>query len=424
MDQLAVMRADVAIVGAGPAGALLALLLVRQGVRVTLLEKHTDFDRAFRGNTLNPATQRLLDRLGLLDAVRALPHVSTSHFTAVTPGGEIRFADFAEWADRAGAPFGEVVMTPQRCFLPLVLDAAARHDGFTLVTGADVHDLVWDENGAGSSPVRGVRYERNGEGHEIRAGLTIACDGRHSRVRTLGGLAVERRPAPIDVLWFHLPKRPSDTLSEGGDVGKEAVIDEVAGAYFRFGPGTMVALMDAGERWQVGLIIAKGALSELKAQGLDAFRARIAATVPDVADQLVTLRSWDETALLSIETSRLRRWYRPGLLCLGDAAHAMSPVGMVGINLAIQDAEATAEHLGPALRAGTVSAADLAAVQRARQQPIRLAQTVQDLVHRLVMRPALRGPKAYRFPAPVRALLTWPPLRRRATHLIAEGRLW
>ncbi|MEL6444691.1 MAG: FAD-dependent monooxygenase [Bacteroidota bacterium] len=401
---------DAVVVGAGPAGALLALLLARQGVRVTLLEKYTDFDRAFRGNTLNPATLRLLDHLGLLDVVRRLPHVSTTHFTAVTPEGTIRFADFAEWAAHADSPHGEVVMTPQRCFLPLVLDAAAQHDGFTLVTGADVQELI-EHEGA----IRGVRYERKGVTHEVRAPLTIACDGRHSRVRTLAGLQVERRPAPIDVLWFHLPKRPHDA----------ATMDEAAGAYFRFGPGTMVALMDAGERWQVGLILAKNALLDLKVQGLDAFRARIAATVPDVADRLDTLRSWDETALLSIETSRLKRWHRPGLLCLGDAAHAMSPVGMVGINLAIQDAEATAARLGPKLVAGhDITDADLAAVQRQRQGLIRLAQTVQDLVHRLVMRPALRGPDAYRFPAPVRTLLTWSPLRRRATQLIAEGRLW
>ncbi|MEM6785615.1 MAG: FAD-dependent monooxygenase [Bacteroidota bacterium] len=400
---------DAVLVGAGPAGALLALLLVRQGVRVTLLEKHTDFDRAFRGNTLNPATLRLLDRLELLDAVRALPHVVTTHFTAVTPEGELCFADFAEWADRADVPYGEVVMTPQRCFLPLVLDAAAQHDGFTLVTGADVQEVI-----EADGEVRGACYERDGVVHEVRAALTVACDGRHSRVRTLAGLHVERRPAPIDVLWFHLPKRPHDA----------ATMDEAAGADFRFGPGTMVALMDAGERWQVGLILAKDTLPELKAQGLDAFRARIAATVPDVADRLDTLRSWDETALLSIETSRLKRWHRPGLLCLGDAAHAMSPVGMVGINLAIQDAETTAAHLGPKLLTGAIADADLAAVQRARQGPIRLAQTAQDLVHRLVMRPALRGPDAYRFPAPARTLLTWSPLRRRATQLIAEGRLW
>ncbi|MEM9997212.1 MAG: FAD-dependent monooxygenase, partial [Bacteroidota bacterium] len=335
----------------------------------------------------------------------------------------LRFADFAEWAAHAGSPYGEVVMTPQRHFLPLVLDAAAQYDGFTLVTGADVQGLIRDEN-AEDGVVRGVRYERNGAMHEVRAPLTLACDGRHSRVRTMAGLTVDRRPAPIDVLWFHLPKRASDADARAGDADAEA--EDPAGAYFRFGPGTMVALMDAGERWQVGLILAKDALPDLKAQGLDAFRARIAATVPDVADRLGTLRSWDETALLSIETSRLKRWHRPGLLCIGDAAHAMSPVGMVGINLAIQDAEATAALVGPKLRTGPVTDADLSAllasVQRERQGPIRLAQTVQDLVHRLVMRPALRGPQAYSFPAPVRALLTWGPLRRRATHLIAEGR--
>ena len=310
------------IVGGGPAGAVLALLLARRGVPVTVLEKHEHLDRSFRGNTLNPAALELLDDIGLAERVLALPHSKTTHFTAVDAAGPVRFADFGG----LDTPFPFVLLVQQAAFLPLVFEEVGRYPHARLVTGADVQGLV-EEGGA----VRGVVYEKDGERHALRAPLTVACDGRASRVRDLAGLVPKSYGAPIDVLWFTLPRRPED--------------DAEAGAYFRFGRGTMLALMDAGTHWQVGAILRKDGFPDVQARGLDAFRAVVAETVPFLAGRVDALASWERTALLRVEVARLRRWHRPGLLCLGDAAHAMSPVGMVGINLAIQDAACAADLL-------------------------------------------------------------------------------
>ncbi len=389
-----------AVVGGGPAGVMLALLLARRDVPVTVLEKHADLDRSFRGNTLNPAALDLLEEIGLAERVLALPHTKTTHFTAVDARGPVRFADFSRL--RVRFPF--VLLLQQSAFLPLLAEELGRYPHARFVTGADVQGLI-EEDGA----VRGVTYERGGERHALRAALTVACDGRNSRVRDLAGLRPISSDVPIDVLWFTLPRRPED--------------DAEAGAHFRFGSGTMFALMDAGTHWQVGAILRKDGFPEVRARGLDAFREAVAATVPLLADRVGALEGWERTSLLRVEVSRLRRWHRPGLLCLGDAAHAMSPVGMVGINLAIQDAACAAERLAGPLRAGHVAEADLRAVQRRRAPSARLVQALQTFIHRRVLAPALGASESV-LPRPARWTVRQPALRRLATRLIAYGRPW
>lgn len=385
------------IVGGGPAGAVLALMLARRGVAVTVLERDPSLDRSFRGNTLNPAALELLAGLGLAAGALALPHAKTTHFTATDPAGAVRFADFAE----LGGPFPFVALVQQAHFLPFVFGEVARYPHARLIMDADVRGLV-EEGGV----VRGVVYEKDGRRHELRAPLTVACDGRGSLARE--GLPLTRYGAPIDVLWFTLPREATD--------------DEQAGAYFRFGRGAMLALMDAGTHWQVGAILRRDSFPALRARGLEAFRRDLADAAPELAGRVEALRTWDATSLLRVEVDRLREWARPGLLCLGDAAHAMSPVGMVGINLAIQDAACAAERLAEGLLAGAVGLDALRAVQREREGAVRLLQWVQVLAHRRVLAPSLRA-EAPRIPQPERWLMARPRLRRMASRLIAYGHL-
>lgn len=395
-----VQRTDCCIVGGGPAGVMLALLLARQGVRVTLLEAHRDFDREFRGNTINPSAMEILARLGLAEGILELRHAKVRRFTIQTGERRETFADFS----RLESPYPYILMLPQVRFLEFVAAQAKRYPNFRLVMGARVKELIL-EDGA----VRGVRYRGDTGTHEVRAALTVGTDGRFSRLRKLAGLQTSRAGSspPMDVFWFNLPREEGDP--------------EGAGAVFRFGRGALLVLMDHSEYWQVGYIIPKGCYARLRERGLPALHRSVAELAPELADRVAALKDWGQGSLLSVESDCLRRWYKPGVLLLGDAAHVVSPVGGVGINLAIQDAVVAANLLAGPLGKGEVRTRHLRAVQRHREWAVRLIQGAQDLAQRHVVADALRGEEQFELSYLLRLLLRTPVLRGLPARLIAYG---
>jgi 2-polyprenyl-6-methoxyphenol hydroxylase-like FAD-dependent oxidoreductase len=384
------------VVGGGPAGAVLSLLLARAGVRVTLLEAHEDFDRDFRGDTLHPSVLELMDELGLAERLHRLRHTKISTGVVVTDEGPTTLADFRRLRTR----FPYIMMLPQRDFLDFVVGEARRYECFGLRMGARVEGLI-EEGGA----VRGVRYEEAGGARELRAALTIGADGRGSRVRRLGGFEQLKTSPPMDVLWFRVPRLAGDP--EGGV------------AYFRGGRG--LVMLERGEQWQAAHIIPKGGFSDLRAAGLGALRERLGATAPQYAGRFDALTEWKQVSMLSVESSRVRRWHRPGLLLVGDAAHVMSPVGGVGINYAIQDAVVAANVLAGPLKSGTLGDAHLREVQRQREWPTRLIQALQTRIQRRVIAAALDPRKTFRIPAALRLLLRLPLLRNIPARVIGLG---
>jgi len=394
---------DCCIVGGGPAGVVLALLLARRGVRVTLLEAHKDFDREFRGNTVNPSVMEALARLGLADKLLDLPHAKVRSFVLQAGSRRETFADFS----RLKTPFPYVLMLPQARFLEFVIAETARYPNFRLVMGARVREVV-EEDGV----VRGVRWRGSGEPgtrHELRAKLTVGTDGRFSRLRKLAGLGGGGTgcSSPMDVFWFNLPREEGDP--------------EGAGAIFRFGRGSLLVLMDHSDYWQVGYIIPKGEYARLKEEGLAALRGSVAGMAPELAGRVAALREWGQGSLLSVESDLLRRWYRPGLLLLGDAAHVVSPVGGVGINLAIQDAVVAANVLAGPLLDGETRLRHLRVVQRRRAWPVRLVQAAQHLAQRHVVAAALEEDEPFEPSRLLRLLLRVPVLRDVPARLIAYG---
>jgi 2-polyprenyl-6-methoxyphenol hydroxylase-like FAD-dependent oxidoreductase len=346
---------DCCIVGGGPAGAILALLLARQGIRVTLLEAHNDFDRDFRGDVLQPGALDVMGQMGLAERVL---EVALARY----PRGELSTrSDAASFPEisRLKTPYPFMTFVPQVRFLAVIVEEARRCPTFRLVMGGRVEALLQD----GHEHVRGVRYRASDGWHEVRTCLVVAADGRFSRVRSLAGLEPVRTPAAFDLLWFRLPRRETDPPP----------------GIFASDRGWTV-LHNRGTDWQVGCTIRKGSFSQVRAEGLDAVRRPAGLRVPWLADRTDTLRDWNQVSLLAVESSRLRRWYRPGLLLIGDAAHTMSSIGAVGITIAIQDAAVASNVLGPRLRAGHVSVTDLAAVQRRREWPVRIVQAYQRLM--------------------------------------------
>jgi 2-polyprenyl-6-methoxyphenol hydroxylase-like FAD-dependent oxidoreductase len=337
------------------------LLFARQGVDVMVLEKHHDFLRDFRGDTIHPATMQLLDELGALDEFLAIPHSRMERVTMDTPEGPVSFADFSRLAGR----HGYIAFLPQWDFLNFLAGQAARYPTFRLLVGAPVTELV-EEGGA----VVGVRVATEDGPLEVRARLVVGADGRHSTVRAGSGLEVVAHSPPIDVLWFRLPRRPDDSVP-----------------FFRKVAGRVLISIDRGLYWQLAYVIPHQGFEAVKARGLDAFRAAVAEVAPAFGDRLTEIAGWDDVKLLSVRVDRLRRWWRPGLICIGDAAHAMSPAGGVGINLAIQDAVAAANILGPRLRSGGPDLRDLRRVQRRRELPTRVVQAFQLKVVRDLYRP-------------------------------------
>ena len=384
------------IVGGGPAGAVLALILARQQIPVVLLEAHEDFERDFRGDTLHPSVLEILDELGLAERLHELRHSKIRSATFMTPAGALTVADFGRLRTR----FPYIMMLPQAHFLEFLTNEAKRYPSFQLRMGARVEELI-EEGGA----VRGVRYEDAAGVHEVRALLTVGADGRNSRVRHLTGMEPVKTSPPMDVLWFRLPRKPEDP----------------EGAVGRFSGGHGVAMLDRLDEWQVAYIILKGSFKAIRAAGLDAFRQSIKTIVPEFADRVTHLQEWKQVAMLSVESSRLRRWYQPGLLLVGDAAHVMSPVGGVGINYAIQDATVAANTLAGPLGEGRVELRHLREVQRKRMLPTRFIQAIQSFVQQRIIANALNTNQPIRIPGFVRLFLGTPLLRDLPARIIAFG---
>lgn len=381
---------------------LLGLMLARRGVDVTVLEARGDFERSFRGNTINPNALEILEDLGLDDDLFAFRHSRVTGFVLQSGGEDLTFADFSRLRGR----YPYILMLPQARFLDLIAKKAGRYPNFRLVMGARVRELVED-----GGVVRGVRYDGANGGGEVRAALIVGTDGRFSRVRKLSGLGEDASggPPPMDVYWFDLPRREGDP--------------EGAGALFRMGGGALLVLMDHYDHWQVGYLIEKDGYSRLKERGLPALRSSVAALAPELADRVEYLRDWNEGALLSVGSDCLRRWYEPGLLLLGDAAHVVSPVGGVGINLAIQDAVVAANVLAEPLLLGRLNERHLREVQRRRRWAVRVVQSAQGFAQNLVVARALaaRGGETFELPRYLALALRVPGLRGLPGRLIARG---
>jgi len=387
---------DCCVVGGGPAGMMLGFLLARAGVSVAVLEKHADFLRDFRGDTIHPSTLRLMDELGLLDALLKLPHQKAFHLNGMVGDFALQIADFTHLSPR----WGFVALMPQWDFLDFLSGQARRFKGFHLHMQAAVTGLIRD-----GGQVAGVMADTPDGPMEIRAALTVGCDGRHSTVRREAGLTVEELGAPMDVLWFSLARAPSDPADVMG----------------RFDAGRIFIMINRGEHWQCGLVIPKGTLADVQARGLDPFRADLERMAPFLAGRGGEIASWDDVKLLTVAVDRLNDWALPGLLCIGDAAHTMSPIGGVGINLAIQDAVAAANILAGPLSAGTVGLDDLKAVQRRRAFPARVTQAGQVFVQNRVISRLLGRTQPVRPPLIVRLLARFPVLRRLPARAIGIG---
>jgi 2-polyprenyl-6-methoxyphenol hydroxylase-like FAD-dependent oxidoreductase len=354
-----------AVIGGGPAGMVLALLLARAGVDVTLLEKHPDFLRDFRGDTVHPSTMRLLDELGLWNRFAALPYSELRKAAFESDGRSVTLVDFG----RLRQPHPFVAMVPQWDLLNLLAESARAEPSFTLRMSTEATGLLWD-----GDRVAGVRYQNQAGSGELRAELTVACDGRWSIARHEAGLKAREYPVNFDVWWFRLPRHGA------------AEFDLVP----RIAPGKAAIFIPREGYFQVAYLGPKGTDAQLRSGGLAAFRRDIAELAPDTADSVTALESMDDVKHLDVRVNRLRRWHVDGLLCIGDAAHAMSPVGGVGINLAVQDAVAAATLLAESLRRHRVTGRDLAAVRRRRAFPTAVTQSAQRVLHR-VLGSVLRG---------------------------------
>lgn len=391
------MQVDCAIAGGGPAGIMLGYLLARSGVAVAVLEKWPDFFRDFRGDTIHPSTMEVLKELGILDRFLALPHNETKQVAADINGQRLVIADFSRL--HTTCPF--LGFIPQWDFLNFIAQEARAYPGFHLLMETEATGLI-EEQGA----VVGLRANSKDGEFAIRAKLVVGADGRHSTVRGQAKLPSIDLGAPIDVLWFRLSRQ---------DDGKSESLGYI-------GPGGMLVAIDRDSYWQCALIIHKGDFEAVKARSIEAFRSTVAAIAPGFTAAAHELTEWDQVKLLSVAVDHLERWYRPGLLCIGDSAHAMSPIGGVGINLAIQDAIAAARILAPAFtRGGGITLADLAAVQARRARPALLIQRLQVFLHTHLLEAALRHGKDFRVPWQLRLVTAVPYLRRLPAYLIGIG---
>jgi 2-polyprenyl-6-methoxyphenol hydroxylase-like FAD-dependent oxidoreductase len=375
---------------------MLGFLLARAGVRVTVLEKHADFLRDFRGDTIHPSTLELMYELGLLEKFLSIPHDEISHLTGLVGDDRITIADFAHVPTRCKF----VALLPQWDFLNFIADHAKRYSSLDLRMQTEADGLI-EENGR----IVGLRAKAPDGRLEIRADLVAACDGRHSILREQAGLQVDEIGAPIDVLWFRVSRRPSDTAETFGHL--EA--------------GRMMVMLNRRDYWQCAYVIPKGGIESIKQKDLQAFRESVAAMAPFLHDRIAEIGSWDDIRLLTVTIDRLRQWYRPGLICLGDAAHAMSPVGGVGINLAIQDAVAAANILAKPLREGDLTVTALRNIQKRREFPTRVTQRLQVLIQSNVINPVLKSAQRPKAPLAAKLLHWFPVLQRIPAWLVGVG---
>jgi len=386
------------IVGGGPAGIVLALLLVRQGVRVTVLEAHEDFDRKFRGDTIHPSVLEIFDQIGLSDALLQLKHSRIYGPTLRAANTSFNPFDFR----RLRTKFPYVMLVPQAKFLDFLSREAGKYEEFNLRFSSKVESLI-EQNGA----ICGVRYMGRDGLHEVKAALVIGADGRFSTVRERAGIVPIKTSPAMDILWFELPHLPDDAAS-----------DRVLGG---FGMGRVLAVFDRFDHWQVGYVFPKGTYQQVRAEGLNSLRNSIATIEPRFAKHVESLTDWHQFSLLSVESSFCAKWYRDGLLLIGDAAHVMSPIGGVGINYAIQDAVAAANLLGEHLKTHSTSTRDLASVQRRRQFPTKLIQWFQTAMQKRVLTPALNSIALTSIPLSVRLLFAVPIVRDLPAKLLAFG---
>jgi 2-polyprenyl-6-methoxyphenol hydroxylase-like FAD-dependent oxidoreductase len=397
MDGSAI-TATCCIVGGGPAGIMLGLILARAGVEVVVLEKHADFFRDFRGDTIHPSTLDIVDQLGLRQRFDAIPRTALSSLDVVVAGTRLKPVNFGHLRGRNK----QLVLMPQWDLLDLLADEAKTLPNFRLLMNTEATGVV-----SSHGVVTGVIAETEDGTIQVDAALTVAADGRESRIRSAAGLRVRDFGVPLDVLWFRLPKprlNPPDTL-----------------AYI--GAETLVITIPRIGYYQAAMLIRKGSFPEVREAGLPKLREAVVRTATFLGPVIDSLEDWDQVKLLTVQVNRLRRWHTPGLLCIGDAAHAMSPAFGVGVNLAVQDAVATANLLAAPLIAGTVTDRDLAALQRRRALPVRVTQRVQLRLHRFIARPGAGANIPYPLPRSIRILLgaTMPVIRRAAGRLVGRG---
>jgi 2-polyprenyl-6-methoxyphenol hydroxylase-like FAD-dependent oxidoreductase len=385
------------IAGGGPAGMMLGFLLARAGVDVVVLEKHADFLRDFRGDTIHPSTLEVMHELGLLDEFLRRPHTELPRLAAKIGDDDVTVADFTHLPTKCKF----IAFMPQWDFLNFLVEHAKRYPTFHLRMEAEVTGLRQQDG-----RVTGVEARTPRGTLHVDADLVVGADGRGSTVRQQAGLEIIDLGAPMDALWMQISKGP-------GDPGQ---------TFGRITAGQILALIDRGDYWQVAYVIPKGRYEEIRRKGLPALREAIAVMAPFFRERVGELREWSDVKLLTVRVDHLRRWYRPGLLCIGDAAHAMSPIGGVGINLAIQDAVAAANILAAPLRNGAVSEANLEAVQQRRELPTRLTQRVQVFMQERVIRSVLSSTQlTTSLPLALRLLRRWPLLQRIPAYLVGIG---
>jgi len=385
------------VVGGGPAGMMLGYLLGRAGIDVVVLEKHADFFRDFRGDTVHPSTLQVMDELGLIDGFLKLPHQRLQKMDGLFGGTPVRIADLG----RLDTKYPFIAFMPQWDFLNYLREAGKRFASLKVMMSTEAVDLIRH-----GDTIAGVRAKTPDGMIDIEAELTIACDGRHSTVRERAGLAVEEIGAPMDVLWFRVSRKP----------------DETENLFARVDPGRMMITFDRGDYWQCAYVIAKGQYDAVKAKGLQALLDDVVRMAPILRSGISDVKSFDDVKLLTVAINRLARWTRPGLLCIGDAAHAMSPVGGVGVNLAVQDAVATANLLARTLQGERPSEDLLDAVRRRREFPVKMTQAMQVVVQNNIISGALKGGnRPLRVPLIVRLITAVPWLQKFPARFIGIG---